>query len=176
MTTPSLSRCNQAKGVSKGSLPFMGALVRYVPGFRARIRTPPIRCSKRGRCDPTCQRAGSEQPIPTKASMPHPVDLRTMVSKNALLNTALATLKRPTPDRVELHFKAGQRITLVGILEIFSQLDRYNWVAPRQWLVVFPDEPVNFDFAAMMNDHLDGRPANQGSHLLAIAVGAPSNM
>ena len=100
-----------------------------------------------------------------------------MVStENTILRTSLATMERPSRDRMVLRFKAGQRITLPGILEIFAQLDKHKWATPREWLVVFPDEPVEVEFGAMLTDHVSGRPANDITYRLAIAAGDPSNM
>ena len=104
-------------------------------------------------------------------------ELRPMVtSENTILDTTLATMERPGGERAELRFKLGQRITLSGILEIFAQLERNKWATPREWLVVFPDEPIVIEFVAMLTDHVVGRPANSISYRLAVAVGDPSNM
>ncbi len=57
-----------------------------------------------------------------------------------------------------------------------AQLDQHNWAGPHQVLVVFPNEPLDFDPVAMTTDHIEGRPVEERTRFMAIMVGDPTNM
>ena len=96
------------------------------------------------------------------------------MEKPVRIETPLASIQRTTADLVEIRIKPGNAITSDAIQGLIAQIDAHGLAAPRQLLVLLPDEEVQFSTAVMNSDHFAGRP--KGMEGRRMAVVAPSTV